>query len=61
VSRDEAGAIISGKGASLIEVIDQVYHIRLPKGKEVEEAVKEFSALPQVEYAEPNYMMKMQK
>ncbi|HTR44276.1 MAG TPA: type II secretion system secretin GspD [Thermodesulfovibrionales bacterium] len=60
VSPDEAGAIISGKGSSLIEVIDQVYHVRLPKGKEVEEAVKEFSALPQVEYAEPNYIIRMQ-
>ena len=62
VSPTEAEAIIARKGASVIKVIEgiQVYHIRLPKGKEVEKAVKEFSAIPEVQYAEPNYTVKMQ-
>jgi hypothetical protein len=62
VSSDRAAAIISQKGASVIKVIEgvQVYHIRLPKKKKVEEAVKEFSAIPEVQYAEPNYTLKMQ-
>jgi len=63
VSRDEAEAIISRKGASVIKILEgiQVYHIRLPKGKEVEEAVKEFSAIPEVQYAEPNYQIRLQQ
>jgi Flp pilus assembly secretin CpaC len=62
VSRTEAEAIISRKGASVIKVIEgiQVYHIRLSKGTDVEKAVKEFSAIPEVKYAEPNYTVKMQ-
>ncbi len=60
---EQAVSIISGKGASVIKVIEKtgVYHIRLPKGKKVEEAVKEYSAIPEVEYAEPNYTMRIQK
>jgi type II secretory pathway component GspD/PulD (secretin) len=63
VSRDEAEAIISRKGASVIKVIEgiQVYHIRLPKGKDVEEAVNEFSKMPEVQYAEPNYQIRLQQ
>ncbi|HET6514646.1 MAG TPA: type II secretion system secretin GspD [Thermodesulfovibrionales bacterium] len=61
VTQNEALSIISLKGASLIGVIEgtMVYHIQLPKGLSVEDAVKEFSALPEVQYAEPNYMLKM--
>jgi len=60
---EQAVSIISGKGASVIKVIEKtwVYHIRLPKGKKVEEAVKEYSAIPEVEYSEPNYTMTIQK
>jgi general secretion pathway protein D len=63
VSHDEAEAIISRKGASVIKVIEgiQVYHIRLPKGKDVEEAVNEFSKMPEVQYAEPNYQIRLQQ
>ena len=63
VSRDEAEAIISRKGASLIKVLEgiQVYHIRLPKGKDIEEAVDEFSKMPEVQYAEPNYQIRLQQ
>ena len=63
VSRDEAEAIISEKGASVIKIIEgiQVYHVQLPKGKDVEKAVEEFSAIPQVQYAEPNYQLRLQQ
>lgn len=62
VNREEAEAIISRKGASVIKVVEgiQVYHIRLPKGKDVGEAVEEFSKMPEVEYAEPNYKLRLQ-
>ena len=63
VSRDEAEGIISRNGASVIKVIEgiQVYHIRLPKGQDVEEAVNEFSKMPEVQYAEPNYQIRLQQ
>jgi general secretion pathway protein D len=63
VTDETARDIISIKQASVIKVIEglRIYHIRLPKGQTVEDAVKAFSALPEVEYAEPNYIMKMQK
>lgn len=40
-----------------IEMIN-VYHIRLGKGQDVESAVKEFSSMLEVEYAEPNYQIR---
>jgi general secretion pathway protein D len=60
---DQALLIISRMGASVIKVIEKmgIYHIRLRKGQEVEEAVKEYSSLPEVEYAEPNYTMRIRK
>ena len=35
------------------------YHIKLRKGQSVEDAAKEFSSLPEVQTAEPNYLMKL--
>jgi general secretion pathway protein D len=60
---DQALSIISRMGGSVIKVIEKmgIYHIRLRKGEGVEEAVKEYSSLPEVEYAEPNYTMRIQK
>jgi general secretion pathway protein D len=60
---DQALSIISGMGGSVIKVIEKtgIYHIRLRKGEEVVEAVKEYSSLPEVQYAEPNYTMRIQK
>jgi general secretion pathway protein D len=61
VNEGTAREIIAGKGASVIRYLEgiKVYHIRLPKGLPVEDAVKDFSALPEVEYAEPNYGLKL--
>ncbi|MEW6214365.1 MAG: hypothetical protein AB1478_04045, partial [Nitrospirota bacterium] len=54
--------IISEKGASVVKFIEniKVYHIKLREGQSVEDAIKEFSAIPEVEYAEPNYKVKLQ-
>jgi general secretion pathway protein D len=61
VPAEKAFSIISEKGALVIKFIEnvKVYHIKLRKGQNVEEAVEEFSNIPEVQYAEPNYKMKM--
>ncbi|MGE5239191.1 MAG: type II secretion system secretin GspD [Chloroflexota bacterium] len=62
VTDEQARAIIETHGAAIIRFIEdiRVYHLRIRKGQDVQEAVKEFSQLPQVEYAEPNYSLRMQ-
>jgi general secretion pathway protein D len=59
ISDDKAMKIISEHGASLIKLMQSigVYHIRLREGLAVEDAIKEFSSLSEVEYAEPNFRM----
>ncbi len=63
VSSEKALEILSNRGASVIKFIKgtRLYYIKLKHGQEVEEAVKEFSSLPEVLYAEPNYKIKIQK
>lgn len=53
--------IILSKELSLIEFLKdlEIYRIKLKEGRTVEDAVKEFSDMPEVQYAEPNYMMKL--
>lgn len=53
--------ILSGEGATVISLskLQGLYHIRLKKGQDVEDAVKIFSTYKEVEYAEPNFMMKI--
>ncbi|MBE0427186.1 MAG: type II secretion system secretin GspD [Nitrospirae bacterium] len=62
ITDDRALTVISEKGASVIKFVENinVYHIRLRKGQPVEDAVKEFSEMPEVQYAEPNYIRKIQ-
>lgn len=62
VTDDAAREIISKEGASVIKYVEgaKVYHIRLQKGQDVEEGIKEFSKKPEVLYAEPNYIVRMQ-
>lgn len=57
VTRERVLQIISEKGATIITMMDKldIYHIRLKKGQSVEDAVKVFTALQEVRYAEPNY------
>lgn len=61
VSRERALQIISGKGAEVVRFMDRldVYQIRLKKEQSVEDAVKEFTSLPEVLYAEPNYTIRI--
>ena len=63
VSPDVAAAVISSKGASVITVNEQfrAYRIRLREGQTVPEAQQEFGFLPEVEFAEPNYLMRIMK
>lgn len=62
VTDEAAREIISGKGASVIKLMEgiKVYHIRLQRGQDVEDALKEFSKIPEVQYSEPNYIIKLQ-
>lgn len=63
VTDEVAREIISREGASVIRVVEgiKVYHLRLKKEQEVEDAVKEFSKIPEVQYAEPNYIVRTQQ
>jgi subtilisin family serine protease len=38
--------------------LTQIQHIKIREGQTVEEAVKEYGKFPEVEYAEPNYIIK---
>ncbi|MBI5665175.1 MAG: hypothetical protein HZC49_08855 [Nitrospirae bacterium] len=62
VSQDRALEIISQQKAVVIKYFADinVYQIKLKSNKTVEEAMNDFSALPEVLYAEPNYKVKLQ-
>jgi general secretion pathway protein D len=63
VPEETALAIIFKKGASLMRVVSPIwlYQIKLKPGQSVEDGIKEFSKIPEVQYAEPNYRIKMEK
>jgi general secretion pathway protein D len=63
VSQDAARDIIAKQGASVVRYIEgiRVFHLRLRKDRTVEEGVKDFSSLPEVDYAEPNYVMRIKQ
>jgi general secretion pathway protein D len=54
--------ILSAEGASIISEMKPkgLYLIKLKKEQDVREAVKKFNTYEEVEYAEPNYIMKIQ-
>jgi len=58
---EKALKLILSKDASLIRFIEDAegYHIKLREGQSVMDALREFSSMPEVEYAEPNYKIKM--
>ncbi|MDA8434295.1 MAG: type II secretion system secretin GspD [Nitrospiraceae bacterium] len=62
VPEEKVHAIISQHGAGILQYMEKlrVYLLKLKKGQSVEDAVGEFSALPDVLYAEPNYTLKIQ-
>jgi general secretion pathway protein D len=53
--------ILSAEGASILSTMKPrgLYRIQLKAGQDVKEAVRIFSGYKEVEYAEPNYIMKM--
>jgi general secretion pathway protein D len=62
ISKEKAIEIIAQKGASVKKYLEGInaYHIALKPEQDVEAAVREFSSLPEVLYAEPNYTVKIQ-
>jgi general secretion pathway protein D len=63
VSKGMIAQILEQKKATVINYFEDIntYHITIRKEQTVEDAVNEFSNLPEVLYAEPNYKMQLQK
>lgn len=61
VNDQTARRIIENMGATVINFIDgvRIYQIKLPPKLTVKEALREFGELPEVQYAEPNYTIKL--
>ena len=61
-SEERIMEILSREGAAILAPLQPkgLYRIQLKKGREVKDAVKIFTAYQEVEYAEPNYIMKIQ-
>jgi len=59
IPEEKVRSIISQKEATVIRFMDipGVYLLKIKKKQSVEDAVQEFSDLPEVEYAEPNYII----
>jgi len=62
VSEARISEILSSEGASVLSAgkPQGPYLIKLKDGQEISKALEIFSRYPEVEYAEPNYIMKMQ-
>jgi len=62
ISKERALEIIAQKSASVKKYLEGInaYHIALKPEQDVEAAVREFSSLPEVLYAEPNYTVNIQ-
>lgn len=60
VSEERAREIIEAENGEILRVIGEtgLYHIRLQKGKDVKETIKRLLQLPEVSYAEPNYIIR---
>jgi len=61
-SENRISEILSAEGATVMSQLSTkgLYRIKLQKGQDAEEAVEVFKKYVEVEYAEPNYMMKTQ-
>jgi thermitase len=62
VSRDRIEEILRQTGTGVTRFLRtlKIHVLRLPPGAAVEDMVKTFQALPEVEYAEPNYTVTIQ-
>jgi hypothetical protein len=63
ISERRIAEILTAEGASVLSGLKPKgpYHIKLKEGQDVREALESFSKYPEVEYAEPNYIMRIQK
>ena len=63
VSRDRVEEILRQTGTDVTRFLHtlKVYVLKLPPGAAVEDMVKKFQALPEVEYAEPNHTVTIQE
>jgi general secretion pathway protein D len=61
VPKDRIVSIISGQGDAVLKYLENLdtYQIRLKEGQSVTKAAENYRAMPEVEYAEPNYVMKL--
>ena len=59
---DRISVILSAEEASVISELKpkELYRIRLKKDQDVKQGARRFNGYPEVEYAEPNYILKMQ-
>ncbi|MFQ5879394.1 MAG: S8 family serine peptidase [Dehalococcoidia bacterium] len=55
--RDEAEAALGVVETTASALLPRLHRLRLPPGADVEEAAAALGGLPQVEYAEPNYVL----
>jgi general secretion pathway protein D len=62
ITAEGAEEIFRDRGASVISYMEgiSVYHIQLKDGETVREGMDFFNALPEVDYAEPNYTIRTQ-
>jgi general secretion pathway protein D len=60
-SEERISEIVSAEGASIASALKPkgLYRIKLKAAQDVREAIKKFSGYKEIEYAEPNYIMKM--
>lgn len=61
ISGEEVDNINKKFGCKVIRYIpnQQIYLIKIPEGSSVEEMIESYQQMPEVEYAEPNYLIKL--
>ncbi len=61
INEEKVSEILTSEGATIISALKPkgTYHIKLKKNQDVREAAKIFNNYKEVEYAEPNYIMKI--
>jgi general secretion pathway protein D len=61
VSRDRAKELVALQGATILKYFKSIgiYQVRLNPKQTVKQALEEFTQLPEVQYAEPNYILKI--
>jgi thermitase len=61
ISGDEINRILSEQEATILKTLARtgVYLVILPDNVKVNEAVEKFTSYPEVQYAEPNYRVKL--